>query len=115
MTQYFKDKINTLKEDKMLQFHNNRNPENFPRVHFDINDLEFCDLLHEIDHIYKSVFNLNKVFVKYSTASLSNFFNSLELHYRYEQDQQLFRSLSSQSLPLDSCEPLSLSSDKLNP
>ncbi|CDW82897.1 UNKNOWN [Stylonychia lemnae] len=70
--QKMKEKVtNVLNQEKFLQFHNNRNPENFPRVQFDVNDLEFCDLLHEIDHIYKSVHSLNKVFVKYSNASMN--------------------------------------------
>lgn len=54
-----------------LKFFHGRDPENFPRVKFDINDHEFVELLRDMDHIYEAVHNLNQVFVKYSAASTS--------------------------------------------
>eukprot|EP00347_Sterkiella_histriomuscorum_P008038 403346612 len=73
LSSVMKDKISTsldIKEGKLLKFGNNRVPQTFPKVKFDINDLEFCELLEQIDYIYKSVHSLNEVFVKYSKASI---------------------------------------------
>lgn len=58
-------------KETYLKFHNDRTACFFPDVTFDVNDGEFCELLHEIDTIYKNMHSLNEVFKKYSKASKS--------------------------------------------
>lgn len=59
---------------RKIYFHNGREPENLPRIKFDINDYEFTDMLREMDVVYEAVHNLNATFVKYSSASTSKNF-----------------------------------------
>ena len=56
---------------KKLDFHQSREPFNFPRVKFDINDHEFVEMLVDLDIIYTKVVQLGHVLSRYKNSSIS--------------------------------------------
>lgn len=61
----------TLAKLKKLDFHQNREPFNFPRVKFDINDHEFVEILVDVDIIYMQLVKLGHVLSRYRNSTIS--------------------------------------------
>ncbi len=80
-----------------LHFHQNREPFNFPRVKFDINDHEFVEILADVDHIYLQLVKMGHILARCKNATISKLL--VFMNDRSEQGQLSPRRSSTEDIP----------------
>ena len=88
---------------KIKSFHMGRTPHLFPGLTMDVTEIEFGELMMDLDNIYDTAHRLNVVLMKY-TRSIESI-NLIMILYRVDKDQWDFGTLGSEGIPSCSCEP----------